>query len=79
MFRRLRAAPKQVFPIWCVAPLESGGLGLDSSNIGAVMAVAGVALVAFQFGIYPKLARKPHARRVMSCCGWQGAPAHANA
>ena len=47
----------EVFPLWCVAPRCSGGLGLSSQLVGGLLTSAGVALIVFQVFFFPLLAR----------------------
>ena len=48
----------EVFPLWCVAPAQSGGLELTSPQLGWVLSASGLALLGFQMIIFPPLSRR---------------------
>lgn len=47
----------EVFPLWCVAPEASGGLGLDSSDLGWLISASGTALLVYQMFIFAPISR----------------------
>ncbi|KAL1512137.1 hypothetical protein AB1Y20_005405 [Prymnesium parvum] len=57
----------EVFPLWCVAPRPSGGLGLGANEVGAVLSVSGLALLVFQLLIFPCISRRVSVTRSCSC------------
>ena len=48
----------EVFPLWCVAPVDAGGLGLESSTLGWLLSASGASLLSFQLLIFPAIARR---------------------
>ena len=48
----------EIFPLFCVAPAASGGLGLETSSVGGVLTVAGVALVIYMFVLLPRISKR---------------------
>ena len=48
----------EAFPLWCVAPVEAGGLGLDSTMLGTLLSISGAALLFFQMVLFPPLSRR---------------------
>lgn len=55
----------EVMPLWAIAPLESGGLGLDTSEIGAIWGVMGVLMLLFQVIVFPLVAKRYGALKTM--------------
>jgi hypothetical protein len=48
----------EIFPLWCVAPVASGGLELDSGTLGWLLSVSGLALLVFQLAVFPPISRR---------------------
>ena len=48
----------EIFPLWCVAPAASGGLGLDAPTLGSVLSLSGLALLGYQLLLFPILSRR---------------------
>ncbi|XP_062092079.1 protein ZINC INDUCED FACILITATOR 1-like [Humulus lupulus] len=46
-------AYNEIFSLWAVSPKKFGGLSYSTEDVGEVLAIAGVALLAFQMFIYP--------------------------
>ena len=47
----------ETFPLWCAAPLGSGGLGLDTTALGWLLTAGGFMLLTFQLIVLPMLTR----------------------
>lgn len=47
----------EVFPLWAMASLKSGGLHFKSASIGTIMSFTGIALVLYTVLVYPQLAK----------------------
>ena len=52
----------EVFPLWCVAPVASGGLALDSTSVGWLLCASGGMLLLYQVRSLTPCThqRKPH-------------------
>lgn len=48
----------EVFPIFCAAPVEKGGLSFTSQDIGLLIGVGGLACFPFSMLFYPYIVRK---------------------
>ena len=46
------------FPLWCMAPTASGGLGWVASQIGGILATSGFFLALSNFLLFPYLAKR---------------------
>ncbi|KAL5078347.1 hypothetical protein RYX36_017331 [Vicia faba] len=42
----------EIFSLWSVSPRRLGGLNFETNDVGSVLALAGVAIIIFQLGIY---------------------------
>eukprot|EP00249_Psilotum_nudum_P016395 c25802_g1_i2 orf=268-1797(-) len=47
----------EIFSLWAVSPLDYGGLGLTSSDVGIILAITGGVLLVFQMSLYPVVDR----------------------
>eukprot|EP00897_Mesotaenium_endlicherianum_P006758 jgi/Mesen1/610/ME000108S10766 len=45
----------QLFPLWCLTGREHGGLQFGTNSVGLAQTAGGLALVPFQFFVYPRL------------------------
>ena len=54
----------ECFPLLCVAPPCSGGLGADASETGALLSFAGLGILLCQFLVMPTLARIVPVKRI---------------
>ena len=48
----------ELFPLWCAAPVASGGLGVEASTIGGLLTASGAALLIFQLLVLPIVAAR---------------------
>eukprot|EP00965_Chrysotila_dentata_P226606 6195518-Pleurochrysis_carterae.AAC.2 len=49
---------EEVLPLWAVAPVSSGGFGMQISSLGWLLSASGMALIFFQLIVLPILTRK---------------------
>ena len=59
---------EEAFPLFCVAPVDAGGLGWDAASIGALLSAGGFFLAATQFLLYPWLARRVASTKIFTRC-----------
>lgn len=57
-----------MFPVFCEAPFENGGLNLSVEDTGILLSVKGVAAIVYQATIYPKVGGKFGARTAIIWC-----------
>lgn len=57
-----------VTPLFAFAPVESGGLGWQASQIGYVLGVRGVSLIVCQVFLFPPLCNRVGAANVFRMC-----------
>ncbi len=55
----------EVFPLWCVATSDCGGLGLSSKHVGIIMSLTGVLVIAYQAALFPPLIKRLEATQIM--------------
>jgi MFS family permease len=75
----------EIFSMWCVSPLETGGLNLRTSDVGTILAVSGFGMLCVQLALFPPLAnylgpilvtRAPAVRRSLRTIFCLQSPAH---
>eukprot|EP00249_Psilotum_nudum_P016394 c25802_g1_i1 orf=431-1783(-) len=47
----------EIFSLWAVSPVNYGGLGFTSSDVGIILAITGGVLLVFQLSLYPIIDR----------------------
>lgn len=48
----------EVFPIFCAAPIEKGGLNFSSQDIGVLIGLGGLACFPFSMIVYPRVVKR---------------------
>ena len=61
-------------PLWCLAPVESGGLAVGTGTIGAVGAATGVALALYQFCVFSRISRQFALVDIFRCSAYMCTP-----
>lgn len=49
---------QELIPLFCYAPVSSGGLGVEASAVGAVLTATGISILAFQILMLPCLLKR---------------------
>jgi hypothetical protein len=55
----------EVFPLWCVATTDCGGLGLSSKHVGVIMTLTGVFVITYQAVLFPLAIKRLEATQIM--------------
>ena len=42
----------EIFPLWCIASVDSGGLGLDLDEVGSILSASGIAVHVYQVFLF---------------------------
>eukprot|EP00252_Welwitschia_mirabilis_P003274 TRINITY_DN13378_c0_g1_i11.p1 TRINITY_DN13378_c0_g1~~TRINITY_DN13378_c0_g1_i11.p1 ORF type:complete len:469 (+),score=70.38 TRINITY_DN13378_c0_g1_i11:75-1481(+) len=50
-------AYSEIFSLWCVSPKDYGGLNLSTSDVGTILSISGLGVLAFQFLLFPLLSK----------------------
>uniref|UniRef100_A0A7S1GC97 Major facilitator superfamily (MFS) profile domain-containing protein n=1 Tax=Bicosoecida sp. CB-2014 TaxID=1486930 RepID=A0A7S1GC97_9STRA len=48
----------EVVPLWAIAPVDAGGLGLDAGEIGTMLALGGLFMATFQIAFFPRVEKR---------------------
>ena len=58
----------EIFPLWCIASVDSGGLGLDLDEVGSILSASGIAVLVYQVFLFSWISSLLSRTRLMSIC-----------
>ena len=61
----------EIFPLWVLLPVEQGGLGFETQQIGIVIGINGLVLVVWQLWIFHRIIQKYALDRVLVYAGFR--------